>query len=726
MANKITVEIDVDPGGKGQAAIKGIKTSVDQFEGGVNKTAKGGTDLLAVFKGNLLADYFQRGTSAALGFAAVAVRASAEAADANSVLTFSATQAGLAYDAAASQAEEFGRRVGASNTEAARTYSQIIQLAQRAGRPQDTDLIGKRFADLAAARGLKGNELSSLIGTILSGQDEGLNRLGIDDPGKLYAAYAPTIGKTAEALNQMEKAQAAVNAVLEKAAAADGEAERRLQGTAGQLDTASAAYANLTTQIGNAITGSKEFHDLLGTINEGLKLIVTSADEVRAKLKQGLTPEQIAREQADSTLNQVSDFITTQAARALRGVNNASRVPGGQGGLLNYLGFSDEVIDQSVEGVAQRRLASLTDNARRVQEETKRQAEKAQANANKPPPAAIPDAAVAKKAAQEAESAYKAALGFIDDIAARSSGKDNPFVKLFTEGETAAERMREKFGALGSHVVDQFTAMERKAIDVATATERIEHGLKAVELESQADALLKSYVGITAEMQRQLGIQQKQFDAATNVYKLRREASAYERGFVPQNDAQREREDRENYERVKRLRPEGTDEGARAAQKLIDEYILEQTKNLPITARTSPDPFTRELAEDRAGALNAKASRYEAEIGDEIKRAEAGRYQIDLANRKLAELGQAAPGLDSDVLRSQFLKITQAIDPKELSGQLREAMSVALREEAQHERELEQEAREFRKALVSPGGILSEIKRSLDNLNPSSLPATTK
>jgi hypothetical protein len=261
--------------------------------------------------------------------------------------------------------------------------------------------------------------------------------------------------------------------------------------------------------------------------------------------------------------------------------------------------------------------------------------------------------------------------------------------------------------------------MERKALDVATATQRIEHNLKAVELESQADAILNTYIGITAEMQRQLGIQQKQFDAATNVYKLRREAEAFERGFVPQNDAQQRREDRENYERVKGLRPEGTDEGARAGQKLIDDYILNFTKNLPVTARTSPDPFTRQLATDRAAALNATASRFEAEIGDEVKRAEAGRYNINLANRKLQELGQAAPGLDADVLRKEFLKITQVIDPKELSENLREAMSVALREEAQHERQLEAEAREFRKQLVSPSGILSEIKKSLDNLKPT-------
>ncbi len=563
-------------------------------------------------------------------------------------------------------------------------------------------------------------------------QDEALNKFGLADPSKLYTDFVAKLNaipgaakRTVESLNEMEKAQARLNPLVDLAAKAQGESERRLGRTAGQLDTTAAAYENLTTQIGEGITQSVEFRDTLTLISEALGTLVTSHQEARRQLAKGLkTPEQLAQEAREGEGREA--FNAFKGAVSLPfsvpfTLYEQIKLATGQQSFEEYK-TAIEGITNAVVNPGQRQYEADLERFRQTKREVDEQKIVAAQNANKPPPAAVPDAAAAKKAAQEAESAYKAALGFIDDIAARSSGKDNPFVKLFTEGETAAERMREKFGALGSHVVDQFTAMERKAIDVATATERIEHGLKAVELESQADALLKSYVGITAEMQRQLGIQQKQFDAATNVYKLRREASAYERGFVPQNDAQRKREERENYERVKRLRPEGTDEGARAAQKLIDEYILEQTRNLPITARTSPDPFTRQLAEDRAGALNAKASRYEAEIGDEIKRAEAGRYQIDLANRKLQELGQAAPGLDSDVLRSQFLKITQAIDPKELSGQLREAMSVALREEAQHERELEQEAREFRKQLVSPGGILSEIKQSLDNLKPTASP----
>jgi len=722
MANKITVELAVDESGKGQAAIKGAKTSLDQFEGSTQKATRGGTDLVSVFKGNLLADYFQRATGAATAFAAQAVRAAAEAEDANSVLTFSATQAGIAYDTAATQAEEFGRRVGASNTEAARTFSQIIQLAERAGRGQDTDIIGKRIADLAAARGIKGAELSIVIGTLLSGADEGLNRLGLEDPGKLKANFAAEIGKTTEALNKQEIARASLVAVERLAATAEGEALKRLEGTAGQLDTARSAYLNLTTQIGEGITQSVEFRDALNLISEALGTLVTSHQEARRQLSKGLkTPEQLAQEAREGEGRQVFNAfkggLSAQYALAFSAYDLAKFAVGGQSfdELKSNLGGNFD----AVFNPGQRQYESDLERFRQTKRELDEQKEEAQANANKPPPAAIPDTAAAKKAAQEAESAYKASLQFIDDIAARSSGSANPFIKLFTEGETAAERMREKFGALGSKVVDEFTVMERKAIDVATATERIEHNLKAVELESQADALLKTQIGITAEMGRQLGLQQKQFDAATNVYKLRREAEAFERGFVSQNAFQERREDRENYDRVKKLRPEGTDEGARAGQKLIDEFIIEQTKNLPLQARFSPDAFTRQLAQDRAAALNAKASRFEAETKDEIKRAEAGRYDINLANRKLQELAKAAPGLDADVLRKEFLNITRAIDPKELSGQLREAMSVALREEAQNERQLEGEAREFRKQLVSPGGILSEIKKSLDNLKPT-------
>lgn len=216
--NKIAIEVEVDENGKASVALKTLEGDVLRFTAGVNKAGGEGLKLRDIFSGNLLADYFQRGITGAIQFGAASIRATAAAADSNRQLEFSATQAGLSYTRAAAAAEDFGKRVGASNTGAAQTFSDLVRLADRAGRTQDIELIGRRFADLAAARGLKGEELSNLIGTILSGQDEGLNRLGLPDPSKLYAQYAAQIGKTADSLTEMEKAQAALNGVMQKGA----------------------------------------------------------------------------------------------------------------------------------------------------------------------------------------------------------------------------------------------------------------------------------------------------------------------------------------------------------------------------------------------------------------------------------------------------------------------------------------------------------------------------
>jgi hypothetical protein len=571
MASKITVELDIDPGGRGAAAIKGIKSDLAGFEEGTRSAARGGTDLLSVFSGNVLADFFQRGTSAATAFAAQAVRAAAEADDANSVLIFSATQAGIAYDTAATQAEAFGKRVGSSNTEAARTYSELIRLAAAAGRSSDVELIGQRFADLAAARGLKGNELSVLAKQIATGtQDEALNKFGLADPSKLYIDFVANLNavpgaakRTVESLNEMEKAQARLNPLVDLGAKAQGESEKRLGRTSGELDTASAAYTNLTTQIGEGITQSVQFKEALVLLSEGLGSLVTSHAKARRELALGLkTPKQLAQETREGTGRQILNAVSgigAFVASPLFTLGDAHDLVSGKINLDEFYTRSRGT-QEAILNPGQPQYEADLESSRQTKRELDEQEVKAQtaardsaakAAAAVAASAADAQAKATKKAAQEAESAYKAALGFIDDIAARSSGTDNPFVKLFTEGETAAERMQERFGALGAKVVDEFTAMERKALDVATATQRIEHNLKAVELESQADAILNTYIGITAEMGRQLGIQQKQFDAATNVYKLRREAVAFERGFVPQNGAQQRREDRENYERVK-------------------------------------------------------------------------------------------------------------------------------------------------------------------------------
>jgi hypothetical protein len=308
-------------------------------------------------------------------------------------------------------------------------------------------------------------------------------------------------------------------------------------------------------------------------------------------------------------------------------------------------------------------------------------------------------------------SLRREATSFAEDLSARAEG-NNPFTKLALSGERALENLRLKFAPLGDEVVNQFERMEKAGEKLETFTLRIQTGIKAADLEFRADFLEKNLGGATAEQARALAILQKQVEAAASAPALQRESEAYRRGFRPQNDYQVRQDEIRDYENVKRLRPTGSDEAARTAQKLIDDYILAQTKNLPINARFSPDAFTRELGQDRAAALEASAKRLQSQIQDEIKRAEAGRAGVQLATRELEELAKhaAGSGPERDTLRAEFLKITDKLNPSELTGALRQGVILASREEAQHVRQLEQEDKSFREKLVGSGGILYQIK----------------
>ncbi|MGB7925599.1 MAG: hypothetical protein WCF57_20340 [Pyrinomonadaceae bacterium] len=728
--NKVSVEIAIDEFGRAEIRVRELNTQIDRVGHG-SKTAfdAGGRSADSYAKAVGEAKLAVAALAAvAVGFSAKAIQASAAAEDSNRVLSASATQAGVAYSEAAIKAEDFGRRVGLANTEAARTYAELLRLAGKAGREGDIDLITTRFADLAASRGIQAQELATIAQQIAAGtSDEALNKLGLADPGKLYQDYAAAAGKTSESLSEVEKAQARLNPLLQQAAQFAGESERRLQGNAGQLDTAAAAYQNLTTQVGDAITTSVEFRDTLDVISDALGSLVTSHAQARRELAKGLkTPEQLAQEAREGTGRQVWNAIKgalTIPSAAGAELYDQIRLATGQISHDEYL-TAHQGTTNALFNPGQRQYDADVERFKAIQKDITDQDAKAKeaaannetARAEQARQAQAKVAADAeKKAAKEREAAYKSALGFIDEISARSTGQSNPFVALFTNAETAAERMRERFGALGDDVVKQFTAMEQAAIRQEQLATRIKANLSAVALEFQADVLERGIVGITAEQERQLSILQKRFAAATSAPALRREAESYERGFNPQNAFQLRREEFADFERVKRLRPVGSDEAARTAQKLIDDYILEQTKNLPINARLSPDPLTRQLAADRAQALRASAARSQAEIQDEIRRAEAGRGGVQLAGRELKELARLSEGADRDTIRREFLDITKALDPKELTGALRQGQILALREEAQHQRQLEQEGKIFREQLVGSGGILYQIKDAIVN-----------
>lgn len=225
-----------------------------------------------------------------------AIDIAVEASRANRILASSATEAGLAFADAAEKNKRFAEQVGLSEKQAAQTTGAILRLAGRSGRPEEADRLLTGFADLGAAFGIDSRDLQTLIGTILSGQDEGLNRLGIADPGALQREYAKEIGKSVDQLTQMEKIQAAVNAVMAKSAIFTGAAADRMNSLEGSAAKTAAAWDKFTTSLATTAVSSPILTEGLKTLNQVLESLSLNLDEVNKKLGEGKSPAEIAKE----------------------------------------------------------------------------------------------------------------------------------------------------------------------------------------------------------------------------------------------------------------------------------------------------------------------------------------------------------------------------------------------------------------------------------------------
>lgn len=236
------------------------------------------------------------GVSAALGISEFidiskkAIEISKESAKANRLLASSATEIGVTYGVLAEKNKKFAELNALALTDAARTTAQIARLAGGTGKPQNFDRYSTAFSDLSAARGIDARQQEALIGNILSGQDEGLNKLSIADPGELYKAYARQLGTTADKLTQFQKAQAAANAVVEKSEIFKGAAEARLQSFEGRAATLDARIGNLTTSLSNSATRSYEFNTALDASSKFVQNLTRDVDELQRKLALGIKP----------------------------------------------------------------------------------------------------------------------------------------------------------------------------------------------------------------------------------------------------------------------------------------------------------------------------------------------------------------------------------------------------------------------------------------------------
>ncbi|MET0646971.1 MAG: hypothetical protein ABW208_10150 [Pyrinomonadaceae bacterium] len=757
--NRVVVELEVDGEGRVTAALRGTGDEAEQLKRRTDEAGKAGRGLREVFTGNLLADFFQRGITGAIQFGAETVRAAAVASDATRVLEFSATQAGLAFTDAAELAEDFARRVGASNTEAAGTFSDLVRLAERAGRAGDVDLVQRRFADLAAARGLRGSELQALVGTILSGQDEGLNRLGLPDPSKLYAQYAAQLGKTAESLSETEKAQAALNAVLLKGAEAEGQAEARLRGTAGQLDTAGASWTNFKTQVGEAVTASIEFRDLLFTVNDALGGLVTSHAAARRELALGLkSPAQLAAEQSGGLFNQALDAFKDVSGQAL-----------GAGALFYDLASGETSADSlrrftaASYGAGDRRRQELEERYRAELENIRRQEqeaeERADENAAKAAEAArraarqqqftgqldsalgeenltarlerlravreeasklldgaevekqtkkIDDALekTRKEVEQTVSTARDALRSFLNEAAA-AADKDNPFVSLFVRARDEAEETRKKFLVFGEDFADAMARVREESIQAEIATARLHSSLQALKYGQEARRLEGAVTGLTGPEERALATVGARIGGAVQGTAGEALAEALRAGRTGVGASALARRQFDELLKLEGSLTGLEGRGAEAARDALDAQFKSLYAGLD--EKTKAEALQYGPARARfSSAFAGDALRAERDIRDAVEREQAGAFIQEDARELLAAI--RASGLTDRQKVQEFLGVTGALSDKELTGDLRRARVDALRAGAAFEAQKERDG-EARAARID--GVMQKLDRAL-------------
>jgi len=648
------------------------------------------------------------------------IDAGREATDTQRLLQASATESGVAYDALSDKAENFGRLMALSNNQARRTFADITRLAQQAGRTDELDRLAKSFADLAAARGIAAKDVSTITRQILSGQDEGLNRLGLPDPSKIYDAFARANGKTVESLTQTQKVAAITDLVMRKAALFDGEAEKRLADVGGKLDTVSAKFQNLVATVGSAATrrggpldsllsgvlfAANGFQSTPQRTVSAEAAVATAKEIVDAQRAQEAAIQEALKNPYGSlsnlTLSKAARFITpfTSQEDRTKFIEQATReatevrdeleqsfkrlFKDGERTTLQTLGFARQEFDTRGgildEGTRAEILTKLDDLTKQIQDKL--------------------------RAARKELSGLTAGLLV-------ESNKENPFVGLFVKARTDAEALREKiaelrpvFEQMGDAAVDAFDRSAKTALELqkqitanALAAARFQSQSSALRQQQEARRLRDPQVGLSGPDERELDVFRARTTAAANIPRLLAEAARlqpnkqFQTPFQQSFDAQRLF--RDQLSNLLALRGGATGKLGEAERRVLNEEILSLTGQIdPRVLATGAHPLIRAARDARVGALRGTAAQYRNDIEDALERQRAGaRLQTDA--REQLRLLQSSGLNDEEKLR-QFLAITGTLSERELTGDLRLGRARALDESARIEsaREAAGEAR---------------------------------
>ncbi|MCP9496080.1 MAG: hypothetical protein MSG64_16655 [Pyrinomonadaceae bacterium MAG19_C2-C3] len=651
-----------------------------------------------------------------------ALDAGAAAEAANRSLAASAKEAGLSYAGLNRESKAFGELMGINKREADRTVAALTDLARIAGRTGDLDTIQRRFADLAAAKGIDPSQISTIARQVIAGEDEGINRLGLPNPGVIYEAYAKAIGTTSDKLTQQQQVVSILDAVMKKSALFSGEAERRLQSGAGQMELLRTRFNNFVDDIGKSALRDLNplFKFLNGTQSEtegeaSARRTRVAQNDVQARLDAGR--EANARSLAQSrTLISGQSLPSTGVGfdrlQELSRLTDASRQAS-----LAYTSLG-EAQRKGVDEYVSAQRGAEADAARRREAEAQKQVQAAQ------------------KLQQELGAIQKSGESFIDKQVQRA-GAENPFVRIFNDATTAGERLQKQFGKLGNETVAELTRIERAALAAEGLTARFDSQLKALQGRQQADALRvdRSSFELTGAEERKLSIIRAQVEAYREIPTLLAKADAIGRGAFDKNGLKLSAGNIaiSQYENLIGLQRQTQGIGG-AAGALTRETVNAQLRSLysslPVEQQRiisqGATPYARDAKDTFANSFSGGAQFQQNQIQREIERAKVGdlagrnaQTQLDLIERVRSQglAGGADPKQTIASADKQVLAITGALDPRELTGSLRTGRIQALEREAAREAAKEAEGKRINRQLLGDGkleaGLLQKLNRLL-------------
>lgn len=658
-------------------------------------------------------------------------------------LAVSARDTGRSFVAARADADTFAEGLKVSREEAGKVAAAFGELQLKTGDALKPD-AGRQLSELARARGLDAEATAATLRGLSRGSTDSFEQLTGSRGDLALDRYARSINTTTGRLTDMQRAQALTNEALRLSANYTRLAAERNETFEGRTKSLTASLKDFASEYARAFV-------------EGVVLNRSAEETYQAELaRQGGSGNEEARaanarRDEEATVARQQELRNSQE-RVFRDVERDARaLPESYGSGLNAV----EAAQSSLQRLRERRalLQAELEAFRAIRAQFSTEDAERFETQFRDSIQSLTDQVRGQVEAMAADARGKV-QALARDI--RDSGEEftrlrlptdeaNPYVKLFADGERAAERARERFALLGNEAVAAYEKASRAALDARRYDLQVKDSMSAVRLEFEAAELARPFDELTGAMKRTLSVFTAELQAAGRLPALQQSAelvrlrNQYRNGFAGNPDALSQAGF--NFDKEGQLQANGDFLAGREVKNLLalrerfgdspgraGEQIREQLNSrlTEIYSGLSPGALREvtsspQLTDTFARAYDEQAEFQNREVERAARAARLSAPSLRLAQTQLAELQRLStePGANRDRTRAEFLAITGAIPREELSPELAAGRIESLREEAAFTRAREQraeeaykETRDFQRALIGEngkGGRLNEL-----------------